>query len=142
MPHKDPEVRKAWFRAYHLANRDRILKRAAAYRKANPELIAATKKLCYEREKKDPAFLERRKIYQLKRRALNRDHVKAIENVIRNLTYVGCLAYIRGGWALCGSGGDAFEPLSNIPWEVRTRRFSSSSFSREAPLTILGGVFP
>jgi len=40
MPHKSPEARAAYHRAYHAANRDKVLAYKAAYRAVNREAIA------------------------------------------------------------------------------------------------------
>lgn len=40
MPHKDPEARKAYNKAYHAAYRDRLIQRAQDYRAANREHLA------------------------------------------------------------------------------------------------------
>lgn len=39
MPHKDPEVRRAYFAAYHVKNRDRILKQHADYYAKNAKEV-------------------------------------------------------------------------------------------------------
>ena len=51
MPHKDPERRKAYNKAYREANKDKILPRQKAYREANKDKIRAYQLAYYEANK-------------------------------------------------------------------------------------------
>src|SRR3990167_4655355 len=86
MPHKDKNAAKAYHRAHYLAHRELRLKQGAEYRKNNPEIMAAAQRRWYEKMKCDPAFLARRRAYQIERKRNNPALVKAIEKAsyIRN----------------------------------------------------------
>jgi 5-methylcytosine-specific restriction endonuclease McrA len=76
MPHKDPEVRKAYLKAYRKKHSARIVQKVAAWRKANPEKAKGLRHRYAEQHKQEER--ERCRTKAAKQRQEQPEKIKAI----------------------------------------------------------------